>query len=197
MKSAFPRVENKNCRTCKYDEDRYSDICYYDCIQFSNYELKQYTPKEKPMENKVIFADCTPEEEESVSKMIKSKSTIISKNVMKNKVIFESEEEFDKFYDDIEHLFDAEKDTVRDIFNDKGYIRKSVVEEMNWHKLPELPQKPDNVAGIIVLVYFKYGNPKIIYYGDFGYSEDVFYEAGLAIDVEKITHWAYITEPEN
>lgn len=45
-----------SCDGCKYDSDRFSDICYHDCIMFSDYEKEHFSiPKEKPMENKVIF----------------------------------------------------------------------------------------------------------------------------------------------
>lgn len=44
-----------SCDGCKYDSDRFSDICYHDCIMFSDYQKEDISiPKEKPM-NKVIF----------------------------------------------------------------------------------------------------------------------------------------------
>ena len=47
---------------------------------------------------------------------------------MENKVIFESEKEFDKFYDNNLTIFKHEKAVVRQILKSQGYIRKSAVE---------------------------------------------------------------------
>ena len=35
------------CLHCKYNVDRYSDICYYDCMMGSNYTPKRKEPEEK------------------------------------------------------------------------------------------------------------------------------------------------------
>ncbi len=39
-----------SCDGCKYDSDRFSDICYHDCIMFSNYQKEDISiPKETKM----------------------------------------------------------------------------------------------------------------------------------------------------
>jgi formyltetrahydrofolate synthetase len=52
------------------------------------------------------------------------------------RVIFESEDEFDKFYDNNLTIFKHEKSVVRQILKAQGYIRKNPVEEAEelWQK---------------------------------------------------------------
>lgn len=86
-----------NCNWCKYQIDK-KCINNNSCISFSEYQ-----PKEKFMENKVIF---------------------------------ESEEEFDAVFDDCgldksdeSHTKNFTRQFVKERFKQKGYIRKSAVEE--------------------------------------------------------------------
>jgi len=59
-----------NCNGCKYDEVRFCDICYYDCIQFSCYELKQYLINDKPEMKEMEKIQMTKEQAKDIIETI-------------------------------------------------------------------------------------------------------------------------------
>jgi len=64
---------------------------------------------------------------------------------------------------------------------------------ITWTSVEIKPELPIDVIAIEVIVCLKYGSPKIICYGDFGYGEPVYCDGGLI--VESITHWSNVNKP--
>ena len=84
-----------------------------------------FKPKEKPM-NKDLEYDENKVQEGIDNEFMKYFDT---EKPMENKVIFESEEQSINFYRDMDGRFSCDQDSFMYVLKEKGYIRKSAVDE--------------------------------------------------------------------
>jgi len=133
-----------SCDGCKYDNDRFSDICYHDCIMFSDYE-KEYIGEPIVKDESISCGNCSNDDEDGcrvacirkeyfAPKETKMKQSDIDNIILGNSQINNPDKWSVKmkpqFTEEEAHDFCVDMQfsnvlTVKQYMREKGYILKS------------------------------------------------------------------------